>query len=133
MQYLGAVSKMTMILVHLQGKPYNTTIIQVHAPITNAKENEFYQLYEVFLPGKSHGWRNLVGYSPWGRKGLDTIERLHFLSWRPKDLLEMMSKNDVLCIIGDWNAKVGSQEIPREIGKFSLVVQNKVRQKLTEF
>ena len=45
----------------------------------------------------------------------------------------MMSKNDVLCIIGDWNAKVGSQEIPREIGKFSLVVQNKVRQKLTEF
>ena len=80
MQYLGAVSKMTMIFVHLQHKPYNTTIIQVHAPITNAKENEFYQLYEVFLPGKSHVWRNLVGYSPWGRKELDTIERLHFLS-----------------------------------------------------
>ena len=29
----------------------------------------------VFLPGKSHGWRNLVGYSPWGRKESDTTER----------------------------------------------------------
>src|SRR5574337_504401 len=32
----------------------------------------------VFLPGKSHGWRSLVGYSPWGRKKSDTTERLHF-------------------------------------------------------
>ena len=32
----------------------------------------------VLLPGKSHGWRSLVGYSPWGRKELDTTERLHF-------------------------------------------------------
>ena len=32
----------------------------------------------VLLPGKSHGQRNLVGYSPWGRKELDTTERLHF-------------------------------------------------------
>ena len=31
----------------------------------------------VFLPGKSHGQRSLVGYSPWGRKELDMIERLH--------------------------------------------------------
>ena len=33
----------------------------------------------VFLPGKSHGWRSLVGYSPWGCKELDTAEQLHFL------------------------------------------------------
>ena len=32
----------------------------------------------VLLPGKSHGWRTLVGCSPWGRKELDTTERLHF-------------------------------------------------------
>ena len=32
----------------------------------------------VFLPGKSHGWRSLVGYSPWGCKELDTTEHLHF-------------------------------------------------------
>ena len=32
----------------------------------------------IFLPGRSHGRRSLVGYSPWGRKGSDTTERLHF-------------------------------------------------------
>ena len=32
----------------------------------------------VFLPGKSHGWWNLVGYSPWGRKESYTTKRLHF-------------------------------------------------------
>ena len=31
-----------------------------------------------FLPGKSHGWRSPVGYSPWGHKELDTTEQLHF-------------------------------------------------------
>ena len=35
----------------------------------------------VFLPGKSHGWRNLVGYSPWGHKESDTTERLHFFTF----------------------------------------------------
>ena len=33
----------------------------------------------VLLPGKSHGWRNLVGYSPWGRKESDMTEGLHFM------------------------------------------------------
>ena len=32
----------------------------------------------VLLPGKSHGWRSLIGYSPWGHKELDTAENLHF-------------------------------------------------------
>ena len=35
----------------------------------------------VFLPGKSHGWRILVGYSPWGRKESDTTEQLHFMGF----------------------------------------------------
>ena len=35
----------------------------------------------VFLPGESHGWRSLVGYSPRGRKELDTTERLNFQLW----------------------------------------------------
>ena len=34
----------------------------------------------VFLPGKSHGWRSLAGYSPWGRKQSDTTEQIHFTS-----------------------------------------------------
>ena len=37
-----------------------------------------WQSTPVLLPGKSHGQRSLVGYSPWGRKELDTTERLHF-------------------------------------------------------
>ena len=49
-----------------------------------------------------------------------------------QDLLELTPKNDVLFIIGDWNAKVGSQEIPRVIGKFGVGVQNEAGQRLTE-
>ena len=37
-----------------------------------------FSFFPVFLPGKSHRWRNLAGYSPWGRKESDTTERLHF-------------------------------------------------------
>ena len=37
-----------------------------------------WQPIPVHLPGKSHGWRSLVGYSPWGREELDTTEQLHF-------------------------------------------------------
>ena len=50
-----------------------------------------------------------------------------------QDLLELTSKKDVLFIIGDWNAKVGSQEIPGVTGKFTLGVQNEAGQRLTEF
>ena len=48
-----------------------------------------------------------------------------------QDLLEITLKNDVLIIIEDWNAKVGSQEIPRVIGKFGLGVQNEAGKRLT--
>ena len=37
-----------------------------------------WQSTPALLPGKSHGWRSLIGYSPWGRKESDTTERLHF-------------------------------------------------------
>ena len=50
-----------------------------------------------------------------------------------QDLLELTLKKEVLFIIGDWNAKVGSQEIPGVTGKFGLGVQNEAGQKLTEF
>ena len=40
--------------------------------------NRKWQPSPVFLPGKYHGWRSLVGYSPWGHKELDTTEQLHF-------------------------------------------------------
>ena len=50
-----------------------------------------------------------------------------------QDLLEITPKRDVLFIIGDWNAKVGSQETPGVTGKSGLGVQNEAGQRLTEF
>ena len=50
-----------------------------------------------------------------------------------QDLLELTPPKDVLLIIGDWNAKVGSQEIPGVTGKFGLGVQNEAGQRLIEF
>ena len=55
----------------------------------------------------------------------DFYEDLHHL-------LELMPKQDVLFIIGGWNAKVGSQEIPRITGKFGLEVQSEAGQRLAE-
>ena len=50
-----------------------------------------------------------------------------------QDLLELTPQKDVLFIIGDWNAKVGSQETPGVTGKFVLGAQNEARQRLIEF
>ena len=87
-----------MISVHIQGKPFNITEIQVYAPTTNATKPEVEQFYEDL-----------------------------------QDLLELTPQKDILLIIGDWNAKAGSQEIPRVTGKFGLGVQNEAGQRLTEF
>ena len=87
-----------MISVHFQGKPFNITVIQVYASISNAEEAEVEWLYEDL-----------------------------------QDVLELTPKKDVLFIIGNWNAKVGSQEIPGVTAKFRLGVQNEGGQRLTEF
>ena len=50
-----------------------------------------------------------------------------------QDLLELKSPKDVLSIIGDWNAKVGSQETPAVTGKFGLEIRNEEGQRLIEF
>ena len=81
-----------------QGKPFNTTVIQVYALTSNAEEAEIEWLYEDL-----------------------------------QDLLEPTPKKDVLFVTGDWNAKVGSQEIHGETGKFGLGLQNEAGQRLTEF
>ena len=87
-----------MISVHLQGKPFNITVIQVYVPTSNAEEAEVERFYEDL-----------------------------------QDLLELTPQKDVLFIIGDWNAKVGSQEIHGVTGKFGLGVQNKAVERLIEF
>ena len=50
-----------------------------------------------------------------------------------EDRLALTPKKEVLFIIGDWGAKVGSQEIPGVTGKFGLGLQNEPGQKLIEF
>ena len=86
-----------MLSVHFQGKPFNTTVIQVCAPTSNAEEAEVERFYEDL-----------------------------------QDLLELTPKKDVLFIIGNWNAKVGSREIPGVTGKFGLGIQNEAGQRLIE-
>ena len=86
-----------MTSVHLQGKPFNITVIQVYAPTSNAEEAEV----------------------EWFCEDL-------------QDLLELTHKRDVLFIIGDWNAKVGSQETPGVTGTFGLGVWNEAGQRLIE-
>ena len=76
-----------MISVHLLGKPFNITVIQVYAPTSNAEEAEVEWFYEDL-----------------------------------QDLLELTPPKDVFFILGDWNAKVGSQKNPGVIGKFGLGV-----------
>ena len=85
-----------MITVLFQGKPFNITVIQIYASISNAEEAEWF--YEDL-----------------------------------QDLLEVTPQNNVLFIIGNCNAKVGSQEIPGITGKFDLGAQNEAEQRLTEF
>ena len=50
-----------------------------------------------------------------------------------EDLQELTPKKDILFIVGDWNAKVGSQETPGVTGKFGLGIRNEARQRLIEF
>ena len=83
-----------MISAHFQGKPFNTTVIQVYAPTSNAEEAEVEWFYEDL-----------------------------------QDLLkELTPKKDILFIIGDWNAKVRSQETSGVTGKFGLGVENEAGQ-----
>ena len=66
-------------------------------------------------------------YAPTSNAEEAEVERFY------EDLQELTPKKDVLFIIGDLNAKVGSREIPGVTGKFGLGVQNNAGQRLTEF
>ena len=69
-------------------------------------------------------------YAPTSNAGEAEIEQFYE---DLQDLLELTPKKDVLFIIGDWNAKVGSQETPGVTGKFGLGVQNEAGQRLIDF
>ena len=84
-------------------------------------------MISVRLQGKPFNITVIQVYAPTSNAQEAEVE------WFYEDLqdpLELIPKKDVLFILGDWNAKVGSQETPGVIGKFGLGVQNEAEQKL---
>ena len=84
----------------------------------------------VHFQGKPYNITVIQVYAPTTNAKEAEVERFYE---DLQDLLELTPPKDVLFIIGDWNAKVGSQEIPGVTGKFGLGVQNEAGQRLTEF
>jgi len=136
-----------MISVHFQGKPFSITIIQAYALTSNEEEAEIEQSYED-LPEKAMAphsstlaWKIPWMEEPGGLPSMGSHRVGHDWSnlaaaaaaWRPTRHSRTNPKKDVLFIIGDWNAKVESQEIPAVAGKFGLEVQNEEGQRLAEF
>ena len=88
------------------------------------------RMISVLFQGKAFSITVIQAYAPTSNAEEAEVERFYE---DLKDLLDLTSKKDVLFIIGDWNAKVGSQEILGVTGKFGLGVQNEAGQRLTEF
>ena len=87
------------------------------------------RMISVHFQGKPFNITVIQAYAPTSNAEAE-IER--FYEDR-QDLLELTHKKDVLFIIGDWNANIGSQETPGVTGKFGLGVQNEAGQRLMEF
>ena len=87
-------------------------------------------MISVHFQGKLFNITVIQVYAPTINTKEAEVERLYE---DLQDLLELTPQKDVLFIIGDWNAKVGSQEIPGITGKFGLGVQNEAGQRLREF
>ena len=87
-------------------------------------------MISVHFQGKPFNNTVIQVYAPTSNAEEAEVEQLHE---DLQDLLELTPPNDVLFIIGNWNAKVGSQEIPGITGKFGLGVQNEAGHRLTEF
>ena len=79
------------------------------------------RMISVCFQGKPFNITVIQVYAPTSNAEEAEVEQLYE---DLQDLLELSTKKDVLFIIGDWNAKVGSQEIPGIIGKFGLGVRN---------
>ena len=87
-------------------------------------------MISVHFQGKPFNITVIQAYTPTSNAEEAEVERFYE---DLQDLLELTPQKDVLFIIGDWNAKVGSQEIPAVTGKFGLGVQNEAGQRLKEF
>ena len=87
-------------------------------------------MFSVYFQGKPFNITLIQVYAPSSNAEEAEVERVYD---ELQDFLELTPQNDVLFIIGDWNAKVGSQEILGVTGKFALKLQNEAGQRLTEF
>ena len=87
------------------------------------------RMISVHFQGKPFSVTVIQVYAPTNNAEEAEVE------WFYEDLqdLELTPKKDVLFIIGDWNAKIGSQETPRVTGKFGLGIRNEAGQRLIEF
>ena len=88
------------------------------------------RMISVCFQGKPFNITVIQVYAPTSNTEEAEVERFYE---DLKDLVELTPKKDVLFIIGDWNAKVGSQETPGVTGKFGLGVQNEAGQRLKEY
>ena len=86
------------------------------------------RMISVHFQGKPSSITVIQVYAP-----TTNVEDAEWFYEELQDLLELTPKKDVLFIIGDWNAKVGSQETPGVTAKFGLGVWNEARQRLIEF
>ena len=87
-------------------------------------------MISVRFQGKPFNITVIQVYAPTSNAEEAEIERFYE---DLQDRLELTPKKDVLFIIGDWNAKVGSQETPGLTGKFGLGIRNEAGQRLIEF
>ena len=87
-------------------------------------------MISVCLQGKPFNNTVIQVYAPTNNAEEAEVEQFY---QDLQDLLELTPKKDVLFIIGDWNAKVGSQETPGGTGKFGLGMWNEAGQRLIEF
>ena len=85
------------------------------------------RMVSVHFQGKPFNIMVIQAYAPISNAEEAEVERFYE---DLQDLLELTPQKDVLFIIGDWNAKVGSQETPRVTGKFGLGIWNEAGQRL---
>ena len=88
------------------------------------------RIISVHFQGKPFNIMAIQAYALTSNAEEAKVEWFYEDSW---ELLELTTKKDVLFLIGDWNAKIGSQETPGVTGNFGLGVQNKAGQRLIEF
>ena len=93
----------------------------------NLKNN---RMISVHFQDKPFNITVIQGYAPTNNAEEAEVEQFYE---DLQDLLELTHQKDVLFITGDWNANIGSQEIPGVTGKFGLGVQNEAGQRLTVF